>query len=437
MPMKCVSLLRAFHRNYDWSASDKAAHDSGGRRRSRSRVVVLQDTSSTYGVRRVRTSGGSVVGSPSSRPGSRTASGPRRGSDLVKAGRYRRNMTALALIVVVALGAVVLHRVLPRYRYGLTGTCDWVEYWSAARLLWSGQDPYDPDAMLRIQRSVGSELLGPILMWNPPWLLLRLSPVLFPPFPVSALAWVGLNIALLLAGALLARGAIPAGTRLEPRAAWLAAGLFLALTSVKPHVVYLLWIVAAWWVVVRGRWSVVAGRRGGNPVDRVGSDHGDPLARRPRGLPTRRRAPAPLLEDTDRRRPDPDTLPRHRSPLAVRPIAPRRVRHAGLPDGQTTRDRLAGCRTSDPAPVRADGGIRVELRSNHPAAGMVEPRLRGPRSQTVAEGACRNPGDLNPHRRDRCGTVDPPTRRDHLLLVRARFGADLHGVGVRRLDSFL
>ena len=35
MPMKCVSLLRAFHRNCDWSASDNAAHDSGGRRRSR------------------------------------------------------------------------------------------------------------------------------------------------------------------------------------------------------------------------------------------------------------------------------------------------------------------------------------------------------------------------------------------------------------------
>jgi len=206
-------------------------------------------------------------------------------------------MTALALIVVVALGAVALRRVLPRYRYGLTGTCDWVEYWSAARLMWSGQDPYDPDSMLRIQRSVGSELPGPILMWNPPWLLLWLSPVLFPSFPVSALGWMGLNIALLLVGALLARGVIPAGTRLEPRAAWLAAGLFvpalfalksgqtsvihlvgaagflwcatrgrdfvaglfLALTSVKPHVVYLLWIVAAWWVVVRGRWWMAVG----------------------------------------------------------------------------------------------------------------------------------------------------------------------------------
>ena len=134
-------------------------------------------------------------------------------------------------------------------------------------------------------------------MWNPPWLLLWLSPMLFPPFPVSALPWMGLNIALLLAGALLARGAISAGTRLESRAAWLAAGLFvpslfalksgqisvihlvgaagslwcatrgrdfaaglfLALTSVKPHVVYLLWIVAAWWVVIRGRWSVAVG----------------------------------------------------------------------------------------------------------------------------------------------------------------------------------
>ncbi len=70
---------------------------------------------------------------------------------------------------------------------------------------------------------------------------------------------MGLNIALFLAGALLARGAIPAGYRLGSRVAWLAAGLFLALTNVKPHVVCLLWIVAAWWVVVRGRWSVAVG----------------------------------------------------------------------------------------------------------------------------------------------------------------------------------
>jgi hypothetical protein len=93
--------------------------------------------------------------------------GHAKGSDSVEASQYRRVMTALALIAVVALGAVSLHRVLPRYRYGLTGTGDWVEYWSAARLLWSGQDPYDPDSRLRIQRSVGSELPGPILMRNP------------------------------------------------------------------------------------------------------------------------------------------------------------------------------------------------------------------------------------------------------------------------------
>ena len=58
-------------------SSYNAAHDSGGRRRSRSRVVVLQGTSRTYGVRRVRTSGGSVVESPSSCPGSRAALGVR------------------------------------------------------------------------------------------------------------------------------------------------------------------------------------------------------------------------------------------------------------------------------------------------------------------------------------------------------------------------
>ena len=37
------------------------------------------------------------------------------------------------------------------------------------------------------------------------------------------------------------------------------AGLFLALTAAKPHVVYLVWIAAIWWSVRDRRWGIGLG----------------------------------------------------------------------------------------------------------------------------------------------------------------------------------
>src|SRR5262249_34484809 len=37
------------------------------------------------------------------------------------------------------------------------------------------------------------------------------------------------------------------------------AGMCLALTTIKPHVVYLLWIAVFWWVITQGRWKGLLG----------------------------------------------------------------------------------------------------------------------------------------------------------------------------------
>ena len=48
---------------------------------------------------------------------------------------------------------------------------DFVEYWAATRLLLTGNNPYGPQELFDLQRSVGWNDSIPLLMWNPPWTL--------------------------------------------------------------------------------------------------------------------------------------------------------------------------------------------------------------------------------------------------------------------------
>jgi hypothetical protein len=135
-------------------------------------------------------------------------------------------------------------------------------------------------------------------MWNPPWLLLWILPLLLVPFKVAVFAWLLLNLLLLLVcGSVVWR--LLASARIQHRmpVAWVAtmafvpgllairvgqvsmlllvgvvgflscalenkpflAGMFLALTTIKPHVLYLLWIAVAWWVITERQWKVALG----------------------------------------------------------------------------------------------------------------------------------------------------------------------------------
>src|SRR5215471_17236217 len=48
---------------------------------------------------------------------------------------------------------------------------DFVQYWSAGRQLLDGRDPYDPDQLVPIQRSMYDGVRKAVMMWNPPWTL--------------------------------------------------------------------------------------------------------------------------------------------------------------------------------------------------------------------------------------------------------------------------
>ncbi|MGC8640310.1 MAG: glycosyltransferase family 87 protein [Isosphaeraceae bacterium] len=207
---------------------------------------------------------------------------------------------ALALGWLALLVALIgLTRRLPAtsYHYGCAGSRDFIEYWSAYRVLRSGGNPYDGLVLHRIERTAGKTAGGTLLMWNPPWTVLLLSPVLEFAFPVAALLWIGCNLALLAAIALLLRdasGPVGEANRIGPaivaallfypvmetialgqvsivlafavalflrsavKSDEVGAGLSLVLLTIKPH---LFLIFGAWvlgWTIREHRWRVPA-----------------------------------------------------------------------------------------------------------------------------------------------------------------------------------
>lgn len=229
------------------------------------------------------------------------------------AKRFREHRAYLYIVgvAIVLIGFVVAGRFARAtlgLRYGAAGTIDLIAYWGGGRLLWSGENPYDLDKLGALQLEVSRHPLGcvpgcphppfPVIMYNPPWLSVWLAPVVALPFPAAAVAWLGLNLALILSAATLLWRLFAEHAASTPVAFnWIAsvvflpvlsnlqmgqmggllvfglagfvfftsrgrdfpAGMCLALTTIKPHVVYLPWIAIVCWVVLERRWRVFAG----------------------------------------------------------------------------------------------------------------------------------------------------------------------------------
>jgi hypothetical protein len=180
--------------------------------------------------------------------------------------------------------------------FGSAGSNDFIEYWSAARLALDNGDPYDPAALLAVEHAAGWPSEEPLMMWNPPWTLALVIPVALLPFDVANFAWLVLQLSLVVAagfllwryfapqdrrhwlGLLLTVGFLPTLSALAQgqigpwllagvvgflwadRKGWdLAAGAALALLMIKPHVTYLFWLAATWWVWRTRRWGILVG----------------------------------------------------------------------------------------------------------------------------------------------------------------------------------
>jgi len=183
--------------------------------------------------------------------------------------------------------------------YGQTGTIDFIQYWSGFHLLLSGQNPYDSFALHDLQASQGQDPNQVIMLWNPPWVLTLLAPVLWLPFETSALLWlllfpcillflvtlneprglpfihkwltrlVGMTFLPLYDGAHYGQASalVAVGTATflfaAKKESYVWAGLALVLCSIKPH----LFLVAApfllMWIIVNRHWKILLGFGGG------------------------------------------------------------------------------------------------------------------------------------------------------------------------------
>jgi hypothetical protein len=172
---------------------------------------------------------------------------------------------------------------------------DFVEYWAAGRLNVHGENPYDPERILQLEREAGRGSEG-ILMWNPPWTLPLVMPLGLLPCRTAHLLWLALHFAVLAwcADALWRLYGGPAAKR---GIAWLlaftfvpslftltagqiaplvllgavlfliflqqgrdkCAGAVLVLLAIKPHLAYLVWLALLLWCLRERRGGVLLG----------------------------------------------------------------------------------------------------------------------------------------------------------------------------------
>lgn len=135
---------------------------------------------------------------------------------------FRSNLALVCWFVIAAVWTSALvgnhGRIYPNIdRFEAFGTHDFIQYWSAFNIFSAGKDPYDPHLMLKIQRAAGwRELKLPLMMWNPPWILLLMAPVLCWQFLMSAQLWFGASLILIGLTWSLTEKSFPAVDRAPP-----------------------------------------------------------------------------------------------------------------------------------------------------------------------------------------------------------------------------
>ena len=171
-----------------------------------------------------------------------------------------------------------------------------LEYWAASRLLIQGGNPYSPAELLTIQQTAGWGRGEPVIMWNPPWTLWFTLPFGLFDFELGRFVWLLVQVFLILFSAqnlwrLYANA--PAATRLpfvlavtfvsaffcliteqisplvlagltaflcfENKQQWIAMGAALVVCAIKPHLLYLVWIVFILWLWQNRNWQALLG----------------------------------------------------------------------------------------------------------------------------------------------------------------------------------
>jgi hypothetical protein len=206
-----------------------------------------------------------------------------------------RTLTAVTLLLLVLTGLVWQSPEFSQ-RLSALGLGDYIAYWSAGRVLAEGGNPYSPRELLAVQQAQGWEDDWPNIMYYPPWALALVLPFGLLPFWVSRLVWLVAGLAIIIGCAdrawlyfggqvqrraiawLIAMTFVPTLMVLRigqiapwlllgaigfleaerRRADWLAGAAF-ALTTIKPHLMFLFGLAVLVWCIAERRWKILAG----------------------------------------------------------------------------------------------------------------------------------------------------------------------------------
>ncbi len=207
--------------------------------------------------------------------------------------RYLRPARILLLIAACALGLAFIAR-----NKGGPWTNDILAYWSYARVMWNGGNPYDYNHVVALQAEYGLPTTSYTPLHYPPWALPLILPFGLLEFSTSQVAWllfqVGLVVfcsqriwhlyggspqhkwlawfisftfmptfsSLALTGQITPLMLLGATMFLHwvdrPSRGWLA-GAFTILLAIKPQAFYLFFIVLLFWVITKHRWNTLVG----------------------------------------------------------------------------------------------------------------------------------------------------------------------------------
>ena len=213
-------------------------------------------------------------------------------NDMNRRGAGRRVVVAVTWMLVIAV-AVQLLRTSPAK---LLRADDFVAYWAAGRLNLAGKNPYSADQLKTLQDPLDWDEQAPLMMWNPPWTLSLLMPFSLLQYRVARALWLILTLVLVLTcadlswilyggprslrwiawvlgvsfmptlltlrvgqvGAIVLLGTVGFLCSVKHEN-WARAGVFVFLTAIKPHVVYLFWLALLLWVIREKRWHLLLG----------------------------------------------------------------------------------------------------------------------------------------------------------------------------------
>jgi hypothetical protein len=195
------------------------------------------------------------------------------------------SVTALALLFVIIRPDIHTNSAAPPN--------DFAFYWTAARLVLDGKNPYSVADTVDLQRRFFAADRA-LVMLNPPWILPLIAPFGVMPFAIGVRLWLGMGLALVMIavhwlwdlygdgesrwiGWLVAATFLPVAVvlaigqigpvilfglagylRFQARQKNYLAGTFLFFVALKPHLIFLVWVALLLYALYHKRWESLA-----------------------------------------------------------------------------------------------------------------------------------------------------------------------------------